>query len=200
MEKLLYCRLISFLCKNNYCFSNQFGFRKLYSTEHALQFMVTTVNDGLDGHMKVATLFLDILKAFDTVDHQILLGKLRNCGVRGNVIKLFESYLADRSIFMEVGGIASSRYPIQCGAPQGSPLGPLLFAIYIKDLCNAVSGLTNDLSSDFRGPKKVLVLFADDTNLTIIARTEQELVGLLEGDLHNIERWMTLNKLAINSN
>jgi hypothetical protein len=144
MEKLLYCRLNSFLCKNNYFLSNQFGFCKAYSKEHALQFMVTAVNDELDSHMNVATLFLYILKAFETVDHQILLGKLRNCGVRGNVIKLFEPYLADRSIFMKVGGIASIRYPIQCGVPQGSPLGPLLLAVYINDPCNAVTGLTND--------------------------------------------------------
>jgi hypothetical protein len=168
--------------------------------ELALQFVVTTVNDGLDGHMRVATLVLGILKAFDTVDHQILIGKIRNCGGRGNVIYLFEYYLADRSIFMEIGGIASSRYPIQCGVPQGSSLGPKLFAVYINDLRNAVSGLTNDLSSDFGGPTKVLVLFADETNLTIISCTEQELVGLLEDDLHNIERWMTSKKLAINSN
>lgn len=201
-EKLVYIRLEKYLEKNLFFYQNQFGFRKGYSSEHAMLFLTTYVNDALDNNLKVASIFLDIAKAFDTVSYDILLMKLENCGIRGNALKLLESFLNSRSMFVEVNDARSDSRFINCGVPQGSPLGPLLFSIYINDLSSAVDGLYTIIKPPLEAlkPSKALVMFADDTKLTVCGRTENELMSQLREGFKNIERWMRSNRLKLNCN
>ena len=133
----------------------------------------------------VVGVFLDLSKAFDSIDHNILLDKLENNGVRGLPLKLLASYLSDRKQAVFCNNNISDLKTIIKGVPQGSILGPILFLVYINDVCNA---------SD----KFSYVLFADDTNLLL---TDNDLYNLhvkLNHELYNIFKWVTANKLAVN--
>ena len=129
-EKLMYNIVNNFLYKNEVMYKYQFGFRKIHSTQHAIITLVDRITSSLDSGDLVIGVFLDLKKAFDTVDHHILIKKLFSYGIRGNTLKWFQSYLTDRSQFVTYDGIESKVLPIQYGVPQGSILGPLLFIIY----------------------------------------------------------------------
>ena len=132
-EKVIYIRIYSYLTKNNLIYSKQFGFRSNYSTNHALTSITENILSLLDQGQYVCDIFVDLEKAFDTVDHEILCEKLNHYGVRGNVNKLIKSYLANRTEYVSLNGFDSEIKNIDCGVPQGSSLGPLLFLIYIND-------------------------------------------------------------------
>ena len=157
------------------------------------------INGALDGKLKVATIFLDILKAFDTMDHVILLKKLDNCGIRGNALKIISSYLSHRSMYVQLNDVKSREYHVSCGVPQGSPLGPLFFSIYINDIHQAICDLTTNVENgdETCKPRKPLVLFADDTNFSVAERTEAQLLGKLSNDMEKVEKWLRLNKLKV---
>ena len=131
---------------------NQFGFRKNHSTSLALIDLYEKVSLALDRNEHAVGVFLDLSKAFDTVDHNILLDKLEHYGICGVALDGVRSYLSNRLQFVQVNGQCSSPQTICCGVPQGSILGPLFFLLYINDL-NNVSTVVE------------LILFADDTNL-----------------------------------
>ena len=131
---------------------NQFGFRKQHSTEYALTLLYDKVSLAIDNKEFTVGIFINLSKAFDTVDHTILLNKLQHYGIRGVVHKWFSNYLSNREQFVKFNETISSQRTIKCGAPQGSILGPLLFLIYTNDLCSVSKAL------DF-------ILFADDTNI-----------------------------------
>ena len=114
----------------------QFGFRQRQSTQQAIITLVEKITSSLNDGDLVIGVFLDFLKAFDTVDHKILIKKLFSYGIRGNILKLIESYLTDRYQYVVYNGIQSNYLPITCGVQQGSILGPLLFIIYMNDICN----------------------------------------------------------------
>jgi len=148
----MYSRLISFLDSYSIIYRRQYGFRKSHSTIHALINIVERIRQSLDkGHAAVGV-FVDLQKAFDTVDHSILLSKLKHYGVRGIANKWFKSYLSSRLQFVSVANCQSEVEFILHGVPQGSVLGPLLFLLYINDLHEAIKF-------------SEVTLFADDTNL-----------------------------------
>ena len=121
---------------NNSFYKYQFGFRRRHSTQQAIITLVEEITSSLDDGDLVIGVFLDLKKAFDTVDHRILLNKLYAYGIRGNILKWYESYLTDRSQYVSYDGMHSNTLSIRCGVPQGSILGPLLFVIYMNDICN----------------------------------------------------------------
>ena len=109
-----------------------YGFRKKYSTARALIQLYDTISNALDNKKVTLGVFIDLSKAFDTVNHEILLDKLEHYGARGIALQLFKSYLSYRKQFVHYNGYNSSSLDITCGVPQGSILGPLLFLVYIK--------------------------------------------------------------------
>jgi len=152
-EKIIQIRLDSFITKNNLLDNSQYGFRKQHSTEFALINLVDKIANFIDDKNYVICVMIDIKKAFDSLNHKILLEELLNYGFRGNVIKLLESYLSNRYQYVFYNGQTSTSRKITTGIPQGSILGPLLFLLYINDLKSSV---TEDTP----------ILFADDATLT----------------------------------
>ena len=132
-EKLMYSRLYHFLDSFKCLYELQFGFRSNTSTNnHALISITEKIREAIDSGNFACGIFVDLQKAFDTVDHDILLSKLYHYGVRGNSYLWFKSYLSNRKQFVSINGFNSSSLAIKCGVPQGSILGPLLFLIYIQ--------------------------------------------------------------------
>ena len=152
MEKLMCTRFYNFLQVNKILYEFQFGFRKHHSTILALLEVLDNIYHHLDRHEFVIGIYLDLQKAFDTVNHDILLYKLQNYGVRGIVNQWFKSYLSGRKQITSIGESCSDIGSITIGVPQGSVLGPVLFLLYINDICNAI-------------PDAKIKPFADDSNL-----------------------------------
>jgi len=185
IERLMYNRLLAFLKKFNILYDYQFGFRQGYSTSLALFEVIEMINNELGAKNNVMGIFMDLQKAFDTVNFDILLYKLSHYGVRGHVLNWFQSFLCNRDIFTVVGKINSSKSTVKCGVPQGSVLGPLLFLIYINDVSAASS------SSRIR-------LFADDSNVFIVNKDVHELFKTANIAINEINEWFVCNKLSIN--
>ena len=150
-EKLLYVRLEKFLRRNNVITKQQFGFRQSYSTDMAVADLYSMLQRNNDDGYFTCCQFLDLSKAFVTVNHDILLNKLEKYGIRSNMHQLLCSYLNNRKQYTECNSVKSDLKTVLCGVPQGSTLGPLLFSLYINDL---------PLHTKFH-----VHLFADDTVL-----------------------------------
>ena len=185
LEKLLFNRLLSFLNMHNILTPNQFGFREKYSTFMALLNLVDRISDKIDNKEYSIGIFMDLSKAFDTVDHDILLSKLELYGIRGVALKWFKSYLEHRTQFVQIKNTRSSMLPVICGVPQGSILGPLLFIVYINDIIH-VSEIAD------------IILYADDTNIFFSHSSLDTLLMLVNNELLKISKWFKLNKLSLN--
>ena len=155
-------RLYEFLQEHNILFRNQFGFRKNNSTSFALIEITEKIKETIDNKKYGCGIFIDLHKAFDTVNHNILLRKLEHYGIRGIAQNWFKSYLTNRKQYVSLNGESSELKLIECGVPQGSCLGPLLFLLYINDLPNISEVLH-------------FYLFADDTNIYYEADTMEKL-------------------------
>ena len=151
LERLVFNRSIEFIDNNNLLNEKQFGFRAKHSTYMAIMQLVDQINNAVEQNKTTLGIYLDLSKAFDTTDHNILLYKLEYYGFRGVVRDWFKNYLNNRKQYVSYNGNTSDLQTIFSGFPQGSILGPLLFIFYIDDLMNISDIL------DF-------VLFADDTN------------------------------------
>ena len=133
LEKLMFTRAYNFLEKNNIIYKLQFGFRKKHSTNHALIDITESIRKALDNGKFACGIFIDLQKAFDTVNHNILINKLNHYGIRGVANNWYKSYLTNRSQYVSIQGHNSEIEQINHGVPQGSVLGPLLFLLYIND-------------------------------------------------------------------
>ena len=174
------------MTKYKLIYDKQYGFRCNYSTTYALVSLTERIKSLLDSTNFVCGIFIDLEKAFDTVNHNILCDKLNYYGLRGNVNKLMKSYLENRKQYVSINGFNSHVNHISCGVPQGSSLGPLLFLIYIIDfrLC---------LNSTEAGH------FADDTLIMYANRNMKTIETVVNYELKLVTQWMKLNKLSLNT-
>ena len=152
LERVIHNRLVHYFNKHKILSGNQFDLHKHHSTEYALTLLYKKISDAIDNHNATVGIFIDLSKAFDTVDHNILLDKLFDYGIRGVAHNWFANYLSNWHQFAQFNDTSSSFSLIKCGVLQGSILSPLLFLIYINDLCDVSRVL------DF-------ILFSDDTNI-----------------------------------
>ena len=185
IERLMYNRLVEFLNKNNFFNKYQFGFRNNHSTVMALIVLFENLTEALDKGDCAIGIFLDFQKAFDTVNHNIVLDKLYVYGIRGIAHEWFINYLSNRTQSVNYHECVSDSKTLKCGVPQGSILGPLLFLIYINDL-PSVSTLF------------MPILFADDTNLFCNGQNLDDLVQKINIEMEKIYFWVKANKLSLN--
>lgn len=184
IEKLMKVRLINYLDRIHFFSSNQYGFRSGMNTEAALNNFMKQVSGGVNDGKRVSGLFLDIKKAFDTVEHEVLLSKMYSSGIRGIVLHWFESYLTNRTQSVKIKNEYSEKGIIRYGVPQGSVLGAILFIIFINDLC----------SGRFNGK---VTSFADDTALSYVADSCEEIQQCMNEDLMYLRWWFVNNKMFL---
>ena len=185
LEKIIHQRMLQFLESNNLLDCNQGGFRPNRSTIDTVGRISDLIFKAMNNNEITLVAFVDLKKAFDTVDHNLLVKKLDCIGIRTKLLKWSENYLTHRKQATLVNGKRSTNRDIRCGVPQGSILGPLFFLIYVNDIRHI-------------GGKSDIFLFADDTSLLssnksqIIARDE------LEIQLTHLATWCSQNKLTVN--
>ena len=163
----------------------QYGFRAQHSASMALIDIYDKISDAIEKKKDIMGLFIDLQKAFDTIDHNILIKKLYHYGIRGVPLKWFESYLTNRQQFVVLNDITSEYKSITCGVPQRSVLGPLLFLLYINNIVN---------SSELF----YFILFADDTNMLYSDENVDSLISVVNLELIKLSCWFKANKMSLN--
>ena len=181
----MYNRVYNHLNSKGLLYEKQFGFQRNNSTEHAILQLTRDITSSFEKGEYTLGVFIDLSKAFDTVDHQILIKKLQYYGIDGTALEWFKRYLSNRKQYISTQEISESCLDIICGVPQGSILGPLLFLIYVNDLFKASNLLME-------------VMFADDTNFFLSHKNIDTLFAIMNVELENISTWFKSNKLSLN--
>ena len=191
LEKTMYSRVYSFLDQTNQIYKSQYGFRARHSCEHAIAKVIGEIVKNKEKNKHMVGLFLDLSKAFDTLDHKIVLEKMEVYGIRGVALQWFESYLTARKLRVKCttassGNETKSRFfPVEIGTPQGSCLGPLIFLIFVNDLHLHIETMS-------------CIQFADDTTLLASHYSLRYLCFCIEHELSIIQDWFKANKLMLN--
>ena len=191
LEKIMYKRVYTFLIDTNQLYSSQYGFRSQHSCDHAINELLCAIIKNLERQWTTISIFLDLSKAFDTLEHSTIFKKLDRYGIRGQALEWFKNYLTNHTLRVKCKTgdkcleTISDTYPVEYGAPQGSCLGPLLFLIFCNDLQYHLSYLN-------------CIQFADDTTLYIGHYNMKYLKFMIETDLENISDWFRANKLTLN--
>ena len=183
-EKVINTRLVTFFNKHNIITDSQFGFRSGYSTYMPLVSLIDKITENLDRECPSIAIFIDFRKAFDTIDHHLLIKKLEHYGVRGIALNLIISYLNNRMQCVSYNNTTSDYLTVDTGVPQGSILGTLLFLIYINDIVNASTLLR-------------ILLFADDTTLLYSNKSYSDLFRITNIELSKLNTWFQVNKLSL---
>lgn len=179
-EKIIYNRLYKFLDKNDFFAKNQFGFLKGKNTSDALEQLTNFVYSNVNFNKKVTATFIDLKKAFDTVNYKILLNKIERAGIRGIPFKLIHSYLYERKCKTRVNNVKSTEKSVNIGVPQGTLLGLLLFIIYANDIFDNC------------------ILYADDTVVLSVGDTWEIAERNKNETLIRYDEWFRLNRLTLN--
>ena len=185
LENVVHKNLYTFLEKNKVLYASQYGFRKNRSTVNAISELVCHIPNAIENKQNTLRVFLDLSKAFDTMDHTILLYKLECYGVRGLALNGFQSYLTDRKQYVLYNNVQSQTLDIPRVVPQGSVLGHLLFLIYVNDIANCLT-------------HSKLIYFADDTTVFLSSRCIDDLYKNMNSELDALTHWFKANRLAFN--
>jgi retron-type reverse transcriptase len=187
LERFVHTQIYNYQTENKILSSQQFGFRPKLSTSTALALFTDRILENNDNGHLTASVFLDLSKAFDTVDHAILLHKLRSVRLDDNSLRWFEfeSYLTSRQQITSINNTLSSSLSVLVGVPQGSILGPLLFIIYINDMPNVVKHCK-------------IILYTDDTLLYYSSTFAKDIEKYVNEDLNLISQWLDENMLTLN--
>ncbi len=186
LEKVVHKRLYEYLIKYDILNKSQYGFRNSHSTTDAITELASHILQNYDKREFTLSVFLDLSKAFDTINHNTLLKKLHHYGIRGIALDWFKSYLV-RKQFVKYKDYQSATQDLTCGVPQGSVLGPLLFILY-----------TNDLPSCLSNSKSLL--FADDTTIYLSGNCRKYMSSKMKADISELIEWFRANKLSLNIN
>lgn len=184
-EKVVHKQLYEHLAENDLLSQYQNGFRPGHSTCTALLDVTDYLKTNMDQGQVTGVVYLDLKKAFDTVDHKLLLTKLLRYGINGTELQWFTNYLQNRSQSVSVNGAISDSCKVTCGVPQGSILGPLFFIMFINDLSSSIQ-------------KSKVILYADDTALFYSSKSMEEIENALNHDLEIAYKWLQVNKLHLN--
>ena len=184
-ESIFSSQLLDFVADQNILYDYQFGFRKGHSTSSALAILTDKVSEALDKEESIIGVFLDFSKAFDTINHNILLTKLKRYGISNTPLQWISSYLTGRSQYVNFNQSNSDPRPLVCGVPQGSILGPLFFLLYINDMIHV-------------SKKIFLILFADDSNAFVSGKNLDHVIDTINIELAKLTDWLLANRLTLN--
>ena len=185
IEKHITCKIQNFLENNNYLVGNQNGFRKGKSTTSALSKFLDDIVTDLNGSKTNLTTYLDFQKAFDTIDHSILLSKLNRCGMGDKILALLRNYLTNRKQRTKLYNSVSDLRNVSIGVPQGSTIGPITFIIFINDLPTVLEHCNS-------------LMYADDTVVYCAHPNNKVVRKMLQSDLCKVQKWCNDNRLTLN--
>ena len=184
-ERIVHNQLYTYLEENNLLSDCQFGFRRKSSTVHAVTYFSDLIKTSMDEGKLTGAVFVDLRKAFDTIDHATLIAKLPIYGVHGKELTWFESYLFNRQQFVSYQGTCSERQSVRCGVPQGSILGLSLFTIVINDITEQLN--------DYK-----ILLYEDDTVIFTSGKDSKRIEEILNTEFNNVATWFTNNNVVLN--